>query len=44
MFSNPLLLIAVLVTGLIAAWGILDTAGLAAFASYLVGIQFTSRA
>ena len=25
-------------------WGIVDTAGLAAFASYLVGIQFTSRA
>ncbi len=25
-------------------WGIIDTAGLAAFAAYLVGIQFTSRA
>jgi glycine betaine transporter len=25
-------------------WGIIDTAGLAAFAAYLVGVQFTSRA
>ena len=31
-------------TGAVAVWGIIDTAGLAAAASYLVGIQFTSRA
>jgi glycine betaine transporter len=43
-FQNPLLLVALVITGAVAAWGIVDTAGLAAFASYLVGIQFTSRA
>jgi len=41
---NPLLLVALIITGAIAVWGIVDTAGLAAFASRLVGIQFTSRA
>ena len=44
MFRNPLLLVALILTGAIAVWGIVDTEGLAAFASYLVGIQFTSRA
>ena len=43
MFRNPLLLIALAITGAIAVWGILDTAGLAAFAAALVGVQFTSR-
>ena len=43
MFRNPLLLIALAITGAIAVWGILDTAGLAAFAAALVGLQFTSR-
>ena len=42
--KSPLLIIALAVTGAIALWGILDTAGLAAFASRLVAIQFTSRA
>ncbi len=44
MLQNPLLLVALIITGAVAAWGIVDTAGLANFASYLVGIQFTSRA
>lgn len=44
MLRNPLLLIALLITGVIAVWGIIDNAGLAAFATLLVGIQFTSRA
>jgi glycine betaine transporter len=42
--KNPLLIIALIITGVIAVWGIVDTAGLAAFSSRLVGIQFTSRA
>jgi glycine betaine transporter len=42
--KNPLLLIALIITGAIAVWGIVDTAGLAAFSSHLVNIQFTSRA
>lgn len=44
MKPNPLLLVALIVTGAIAVWGIVDTAGLATFASRLVGLQFTSRA
>ena len=44
MFRNPLLLVALLLTGAIAVWGIVDTAGLADLAATLVGIQFTSRA
>ncbi|MGI9494277.1 MAG: BCCT family transporter, partial [Geminicoccaceae bacterium] len=44
LFKNPLLITALLITGAIAVWGIVDTAGLAAFADHLVGIQFTSRA
>jgi glycine betaine transporter len=43
-FKNPLLFVALIITGAVAAWGIIDTAGLAAFAARLVGIQFTSRA
>jgi len=42
--KNPLLLIALIITGAIAVWGIVDTTGLAAFSSHLVSIQFTSRA
>ncbi len=42
--KNPLLLIALTITGAIAIWGIVDTAGLAALSSRLVRIQFTSRA
>ncbi len=44
MLRNPLLLTALLITGAIAVWGIVDTAGLAEFANTLVSIQFTSRA
>ena len=43
MFKNPLLLIALTLTGAVAVWGIFDTPGLAHFASTIVGIQFTSR-
>ncbi len=43
MFKNPLLSVALIITGAVAVWGIIDTAGLAAFAAHLVGIQFTSR-
>jgi glycine betaine transporter len=41
--KNPLLLIALTLTGLIAIWGIIDTAGLARFSSTLTGVLFTSR-
>jgi glycine betaine transporter len=41
---NPLLIVALTITGAIACWGIFDTANLAATASRLVAIQFTSRA
>ena len=44
MLKNPLLLIALIITGAIAVWGIVDIASLAAFSSHLVNIQFTSRA
>ena len=44
MFKNPLLLIALTLTGLIAIWGIIDTAGLAKFSSTITGVMFTSRA
>ncbi len=43
MFRNPLLLIALLLTLSIAAWGIYDTVGLAAFAKDMVDIIFQSR-
>lgn len=41
---NPLLIVALLLTSGIAAWGIWDTAGLADLAKTLVEIQFSSRA
>lgn len=44
MFRNPLLIIALAITGVIAIWGIVDTAGLSKFAADLVALQFTSRA
>ncbi len=44
MFKNPLLLIALTLTGLVAIWGIIDPAGLAHFSSTLTDILFTSRA
>jgi glycine betaine transporter len=44
MLKNPLLLIALAMTALVALWGVLDTAGLAAFAQQEVGQQFSSRA
>ena len=43
MLKNPLLLIALALTGLIALWGIIDTAGLARFSALLSGVLFTSR-
>ena len=43
MFKNPLLIIALVLTGLVAVWGIIDTTGLTAFASLMTGILFTSR-
>jgi glycine betaine transporter len=43
-FTSPLLIVALALTGAIAAWGLFDAAGLAALAAYLVQIQFTSRA
>ena len=42
-FGSPLLIVALLMTGTIAIWGLLDTAGLAAIAAKLVHIQFVSR-
>ena len=42
--KNPLLITALLITGAVAAWGILDTAGLARVASELVHALFKSRA
>ncbi|MFC1882981.1 BCCT family transporter, partial [Thermodesulfobacteriota bacterium] len=44
MFKSPLLLIALILTGLVAIWGIIDPAGLARFSSTLTGVLFTSRA
>jgi hypothetical protein len=38
-----LLLVALGITGAIAAWGLIDAAGLAEQAAYLVHIQFVSR-
>ena len=43
MFRNPLLLIALTLTGLVALWGIIDTAGLAEFSSSMTRVMFTSR-
>ena len=41
MFKNPLLLIALALTGLVASWGIIDTAGLAKFSSTLTGMMLS---
>jgi glycine betaine transporter len=43
MFKNPVLIIALTITGVIAAWGILDTEGLAQFATLIVNQLFESR-
>jgi len=43
MFRNPLLLIALTLTAGVAAWGIVDTRGLADFADQRVKIMFQSR-
>ena len=43
MFKNPLLLVALALTGAVAVWGIFDTPGLAHFASTVTGAMFTSR-
>jgi hypothetical protein len=43
LFKNPPLLTALLLTALVALWGVLDTAGLAAFAQQEVAQQFESR-
>ncbi|UCD33580.1 MAG: BCCT family transporter [Desulfobacterales bacterium] len=43
MFKNPLMLIALFLTGLIALWGIIDTAGLTKFSTSMTGFMFTSR-
>ena len=44
LLRNPMLMIALAITGGIAVWGIIDTAGLTALARRLIIIQFTSRA
>ena len=43
MFKNTLLFIALALTSVIAVWGIVDTTGLADFASSLVKVLFRSR-
>jgi len=43
MFKNARLLIALALTGFVAVWGIVDTPGLAAFATSLVKVLFRSR-
>jgi glycine betaine transporter len=43
MFKNPLMLAALSLTGAVAVWGVLDTAGLSSFASTIVKQLFTSR-
>ena len=42
-FSSPLLIVALAMTGAIAIWGLVDTAGLAEIAARLVHVQFVSR-
>ena len=44
MRKNILLTVALLITGAIAIWGIVDNAGLAELSARLVGLQFASRA
>jgi glycine betaine transporter len=43
MFKNPILLLSMSLTGGVAVWGMTDTAGLASFASIVVGTMFISR-
>jgi glycine betaine transporter len=43
-FTSPLLITALIITGAIAIWGLIDTGGLATKAAQLVHIQFVSRA
>ena len=43
-FFSPLLIVALAITSAIAVWGLVDAAGLAAQAAFLVQLQFTSRA
>ena len=41
---NPLLITALAITSAIAAWGLIDTAGLAKIAGDTIKVQFSSRA
>ena len=43
MLKNPLLIVALVLTGAVAVWGIVDTEGLATFASTIVRTMFRSR-
>ena len=43
-FASPLLVLALAITGAIAAWGLIDAQGLAERAARLIEIQFVSRA
>ncbi|MBK0399035.1 BCCT family transporter [Limibaculum sp. M0105] len=43
MTANPLLIVALALSGLIAAWGILDPSGLGVLAQSVVAVQFDSR-
>ena len=43
MLKNPLMLVALALTGAVALWGIVDTQGLARFASAVVSRMFISR-
>ncbi len=43
MLKNSLLVVALVLTGAVAVWGIVDTEGLATFASTIVGTMFRSR-
>ena len=43
MFKNSLMLMALALTGVVAVWGIVDTPGLANFASSMTGVEFTTR-
>jgi hypothetical protein len=42
-FTSPLLITALVITGAIATWGLIDAEGLAAGAARLVHVQFFSR-
>ena len=44
LFTNRLLIVALVITGAIAAWGIIDTSSLAATSAYLVKVEFTAYA